>query len=124
MSGCGSAGSHAAAKILASPESAASQTLRIATTALPVASVDGPYDSALQATGGVPPYSWVKTSGQLPNGLTLNSSTGAISGTPTIAGSFSFGAKVVDSGVDVVATDFSLNVSTAPKPDGPWGIAQ
>jgi hypothetical protein len=116
MSGCGAAGSHAAAKILASPESAASQTLSIATAALPVASVDGPYDTVLLATGGVPPYSWVKTSGQLPNGLTLNSSTGAISGTPTTAGSFSFGAKVVDSGVDVVATDFSLNVSTAPKP--------
>src|SRR5579872_7091369 len=59
MSGCGAAGSHAAAKILASPESAASQTLSIATAALPVASVDGPYDTVLLATGGVPPYSWV-----------------------------------------------------------------
>ena len=116
LSGCGSAGAHAAAKIPASTESSVSQTLRIATTALPVASVDGAYTAALLATGGVPPYSWVKTSGELPNGLTLNSSTGAISGMPTIAGSFSFGAKVVDSSVDVAATDFSLNVSVGPIP--------
>jgi hypothetical protein len=116
LSGCGSAGSHAASKIPASTESSSPQTLRITTTALAVGSVDGPYNAALLATGGVPPYSWLKISGQLPNGLTLNSATGAINGVPTTAGAFSFGAKVVDSSVNVVATDFSLNISAGPTP--------
>ncbi len=35
---------------------------------------------------------------------------------PTTAGAFSFGAKVVDSSVNVVATDFSLNISAGPTP--------
>jgi hypothetical protein len=90
--------------------------LRIATNALPVGAVQSNYGTALVATGGVPPYSWTQTGGQLPSGLTLNSTTGAIAGVPTGAGSYSFGTKVVDSKADYAATDFSLNVSTIPGP--------
>ncbi len=56
-----------------------------------------PYNSALVATGGVPPYTFSIISGSLPPGLTLNPSTGAITGTPTTFGSYSFTAQVVDS---------------------------
>ncbi len=55
-----------------------------------------PYSSALTAAGGIPPYTFSNT-GILPGGLTLNTSTGAVTGTPTTAGVFSFMAKVVDS---------------------------
>ncbi len=55
------------------------------------------YSSALMASGGVPPYTFSIISGSLPAGLTLNSSTGAITGTPTTNGTFNFTAKVVDS---------------------------
>src|SRR6185436_7853673 len=55
------------------------------------------YSSSLVATGGVAPYTYSIVAGSLPTGLTLNSSTGAITGTPTTAGSFPFTAKVVDS---------------------------
>ncbi|MGD0309225.1 MAG: kelch repeat-containing protein [Acidobacteriota bacterium] len=55
-----------------------------------------PFSVSLAASGGVPPYTFSITSGTLPPGLTLNPSTGAITGTPTTAGSFSFTAKVVD----------------------------
>lgn len=59
--------------------------------------VGTPYSSALRAVGGTPGYTFSITSGALPGGLTLNTSTGAITGTPTTAGTFSFTAKVVDS---------------------------
>ena len=47
--------------------------------------------------GGVGSYSFSIVAGSLPTGLTLNASTGAITGMPTAAGSFPFTAKVVDS---------------------------
>lgn len=56
-----------------------------------------PYSSSLVATGGVPPYTFSIISGALPPGLTLNSSTGAITGTPTTPGTFTFVTQVTDS---------------------------
>jgi hypothetical protein len=55
------------------------------------------YVSSLVAAGGTPPYIYSISAGSLPTGLTLNTSTGAISGKPATAGSFSYTAKVVDS---------------------------
>ncbi len=49
------------------------------------------------ASGGVGPYTYSISSGSLPNGRTLNASTGVISGTPTLLGHFSFVVTVVDS---------------------------
>lgn len=54
-----------------------------------------PYSALLQAVGGILPYSW-SIIGSLPPGLTLNATTGAITGTPTTAGSYSFVAQVTD----------------------------
>ena len=47
-------------------------------------------------TGGKTPYSYAVASGSLPAGLSLNSSTGAITGTPTTNGSFSFVIRITD----------------------------
>ena len=48
-----------------------------------VGTVGSTYTQALLVTGGTAPYTWAVQSGTLPAGLTLNASTGAISGTPT-----------------------------------------
>ncbi|HHQ48060.1 MAG TPA: hypothetical protein ENK19_04155, partial [Acidobacteria bacterium] len=64
---------------------------------LPAARVSAPYSVALQATGGIPPYSWSLQSGSLPSGLDLDSTTGVLAGTPGETGDFSFTVAVVDS---------------------------
>ena len=90
------------------------------------------YSSALLATGGVPPYTYSITSGSLPPGLTLNTSTGAITGTPTTYGTFNFTAKVVDSTGTAAGTttaNCSIVISpptlvlTCPTSTGQVGVA-
>src|SRR6202035_3048490 len=58
-----------------------------------------PYSATLASTGGVTPITWTLAtgSGPLPGGLTL-SSGGAITGTPTAAGTFNFTVQAADSG--------------------------
>jgi large repetitive protein len=73
-------------------------SLSVTTSLLPSATVNVAYPSAsLAASGGTGPYSWSVTVGNLPDGLTLDSSTGAITGTPTVVNTFSFTVKVQDS---------------------------
>lgn len=50
-----------------------------------------------QATGGFGPYTFSVSTGVLPAGLTLNGTTGVISGTPTTAGSTTFTLRATDS---------------------------
>ncbi len=59
--------------------------------------VGQPYVSSLVAVGGTAPYTYSITAGSLPPGLVLSSSTGAISGTPSTVGNFSYTAGVSDS---------------------------
>ena len=68
------------------------------TSPLPPAMVNTAYTVTFAATGGVTPLTWTVASGStLPPGLTLASTTGVLSGTPTQAGTFTFGITVTDS---------------------------
>jgi hypothetical protein len=71
--------------------------LAITTTSLPGGTIGTIYSAPLAVIGGTPPYAWTITSGTLPVGLSLNGSTGVISGTPSAAGSATFTVQVVDS---------------------------
>ncbi len=57
--------------------------LSLSTTSLPEGFKGIAYSTSLQANGGVTPYTWSQAAGTLPTGLRLNTSAGAISGTPT-----------------------------------------
>ena len=69
--------------------------LVITTETLPSASFGVAYSASLSAAGGTPPYQWSVASGNLPGGLQL-SSAGAITGTPTVGGTFTFTVQVGD----------------------------
>jgi hypothetical protein len=72
-----------------------------------------PYVGSLVATGGTAPYTFSIFSGTLPPPLQLNSSTGAITGTPTTPGTFNFTGKVVDSTTGTAltkTTDCSITI--------------
>ena len=75
------------------------------------------YSASLAAMGGSPPYTWSVASGSLPDGLVLNSVTGAVTGTPTVNGSFNFTVQVTDSSnpAQFATQPFVVAISSVPS---------
>jgi len=94
--------------------SAAVSPVQITTTSLPSGEQNSSYAASLAASGGKTPYTWSITSGSLPTGLTLNSSTGAISGMPTQAGQFNFTSHVSDSSSPRQTASQAVSLVVAP----------
>src|SRR4029077_17851288 len=95
--------------------------LSVTTSSLSSGQVQVSYSASLQATGGITPYTW-SVLGQLPMGLNLSSSSGIISGTPTVAGSFSFTIQVSDSAGATASAGFSITITTSQPPaTAPFG---
>ncbi len=70
------------------------------------------YNATLQATGGTLPTTWsIEPGGSLPAGLTLNTSTGAITGTPTTGGTSSFTVRVTDTAARTDTQPLSITVT-------------
>lgn len=83
--------------------------------------VGSAFSVTLAASGGISPYTWAwaATSGSLPACLTLNASTGAITGAPTAAcaGNYDIAFTVTDSGSPnklVATADLTLTIAAAP----------
>jgi hypothetical protein len=87
----------------------------VTTTALPDATAGVAYSAQLMESGGDPPITWQLDGTQLPPGLTL-SADGAVSGTPTEAGTFTFVAGALDSAAVLDAKQVTLTVNPAAPP--------
>ena len=67
------------------------------TSVLPSAVVGMPYSVTIAANGGKGPYLWFQSSPGLPAGLSMEASTGAITGIPGVPGAYTFVLSVFDS---------------------------
>jgi hypothetical protein len=88
----------------------------ITTTSLSAAPLNSPYTQSLAVTGGTGPYAWSITSGTLPTGLSLNPASGAIVGTPTVAGTQNVTFEVTDANAHTASIPLAVTV----VPPGPY----
>jgi hypothetical protein len=115
------------------PPPPAPPPLSISTSSLPDGNLNQSYSATLQATGGTGTRTWslASGSGPLPDGLTLSSS-GVISGTPTVDASFNFTVQVADSAspqqvatraLSILIRTDAVTITTTSLPDGQVGVA-
>ena len=83
-------------------------SLALFAQALASATLGIPYSETVFVNGGTAPWVLTITSGNVPPGLSLNSSTGVISGTPTATGTYNFTIRVVDSLLNIATCPFQI----------------
>ena len=114
LNACGDANNVAGPPAPAAPAAPGPLTI-LTSSRLPAGTIRGPYDITLAPSGGTPPYTWSVTPA-LPNGLTLNTSTGNIAGTPTATGTTPNEFTLQDSKGQSVQKALSITVNNAPTP--------
>ena len=95
-------------------QGASPPAITITTTTLPNCVQFSPCSSTLAYSGGTPPVTWSKVSGDFCDGETMNATTGEISGTPTTIQTCNFTMRATD---DLAQTDdqaLSRTIVTPP----------
>ena len=100
-------------------------SLAIATTSLPPGSLGTGYSALVTGKGGTPPYTW--TAGGLPPSLSINSTSGAISGALLAGGNYLVTVVLRDAAKSTATAQFPLvvgapPVSIAPSSNLPSGM--
>jgi uncharacterized protein YhjY with autotransporter beta-barrel domain len=96
--------------------SIAGVTLAVGPATLPAGTSGTAYAQTIAATGGNGTYTYSLVSGALPTGLALNTNTGALSGTPTVTGSYSFDVSAQDTAGNTGARSYTLALAAPPVP--------
>lgn len=91
---------------------APSEKLSILSKSLPPALTGVPYTATLAGGGGVPPYQWSSSSGTLPAGFQLDTSSGVVSGSANLTGTFPWTVSVKDAQGTQAVQSLTLTVST------------
>lgn len=97
--------------------------LQIPSQTLASGSVGAPYSQTIALTGGAPPFQWSvyngpidtgwRVGGSVPDGLTLDPTSGKISGTPTGGGTWYFEATVSDAtGAAVINGSLNIQINS------------
>ncbi len=98
--------------------------LTLVPIALTNAIVGSAYSTSFAYFGGTAPYTWSVSTGGLPPGLTLDPTSGVLSGSPTTPGTYSFAVQIADAAQNTTTRGFSLvvvspvKITTATIPDG------
>jgi hypothetical protein len=115
---CAATGDYSATATEAAFVLSAQAPLAINPASLPAGTVGTAYSQPLSVTGAWGVYSnWSVTSGSMPAGLSLNTQTGAISGTPTAVGTSTFTVQLSSTtGVptQVATQSYSLAIAAVP----------
>ena len=90
-------------------------TIGISPTVLPAATPNVAFNTTVSASGGTAPYSYAISSGSLPSGISLNTATGTLSGTPLVVGPYNFTVTVTDANGATGSRSYS-GVIQAPLP--------
>ena len=90
-------------------------TLTLDLSSLPNGNINVFYSSTINVSGGVAPYTCAILSGALPTGLTLGPNC-LVSGTPTVAGSFTFTVQATDSSSPDLTTTGQFTIVILPAP--------
>jgi large repetitive protein len=96
--------------------------LSLGPSSLPDGTVNVAYSQTFSATGGSGGYTYEKSSGTLPTGLTFDASAHKISGTPTAHGSWTFTIKVTDSDHNTKSQQYTMAINWPPLSLGPSSL--
>ena len=69
------------------------------------------YSATLAGFGGLSPFSWSVSQGALPEGMTMNGSSGIISGESAVCGEFDFTIRLTDAGAIPLVMDKAFHLS-------------
>jgi hypothetical protein len=85
-------------------------SLQVQPQSLPSGSIGKPYSSTIHVTGETPPLQWKVTKGALPPGISLQATSGILSGTPTTAGQYNFTGSVTEAANKSASGNFTLTI--------------
>jgi hypothetical protein len=91
----------------------ASEALIITTVNMADGVEETAYNATVMALGGTLPYTWSVAGGNLPDGLTIDTASGVISGTPTRKGNYNFTIQVSDNATPANADTQQLRIRIA-----------
>lgn len=83
---------------------------------LPGGHLDFAYRAELRALGGVPPYTWTKSGGDLPLGLFFYPDSALVKGTPSWPANYYFTLSVTDSDSPPTTELHSFTITISPDP--------